>query len=517
MSRRRVFAAAVLGGTAALAAWNAWSMAAAYGRDVRPRADEMLVFSALQYEDELRAEQQASQRLGVLIQGSTNTIVVEAGPRGDALFLAGTPPPDAAAPAAEGPPEDPPAVDGAVEGPAVDEPEVDELAVAAFVEDVVHAQLGDHPPQLEPALEAPTKVIVLTSQRSGSTYLCAALAHRLWGRGFVTWTEPLIPSQWVLHGWAPEAVRTAFGWDVAAAWPLYEQRLDEAFREALKLHQEAFPTRPAEVLGFKVMDNQVPQPLWPHFLEYLARHDVRVVQLNRLNALEIFLSKADAVVKGSWHSYDRAPGAAEEVVRHAVHLPHLHNELFLHSCTNQNIAKALDALPAGRTTLLAYENLQACEEAELAGLLEFLGIAPAAARGADVVDGKENWVKAYVPTKLVATAPDADVCAGRIENWDEVARFLEGSLELRLCAHPWAGLGPEEVDEGLNYDTRYGEKERLECGENSTIFLCGGQRSTVHGCVEHMLRGAETAEDGEAGAGGATAGEEEDGADFEAQ
>ena len=49
-------------------------------------------------------------------------------------------------------------------------------------------------------------------------------------------------------------------------------------------------------------------------------------------------------MKGSWHSYDRAPGAAEKVVRHAVHLPHLHNELFLHSCTNQNIAKALDAL-----------------------------------------------------------------------------------------------------------------------------------------------------------------------------
>ena len=372
-------------------------------------------------------------------------------------------------------------------------------------------------PAGEATAPPPRRLIVLTSQRSGSTYLCAALAHRLWGRGFVTWTEPLMPSQWVVHGWAPEAVVTAFGWDAAAAWPLYERRLDETFEEALALHREGFPARPAEVLGFKLMLNQLPEPLWPHLLEYLARRDVHLLQLTRVNGLEVFLSKADALAKGQWHSYEGAgagagPGASP--MRHRVEPETLQKHLTMHACAARSAhARVAGALAADRYQLVPYETLLAHGDREVARVLAFLGIDPAEARGADVVDGQENWVRAYVPTKLAAAKKRVDralagegegggaaagnPCLDRITNRAEVAALLAGSLELRLCAYAAGSAGEPltqaDVRESLEVQTFGGEARPLACPDTPG-WRCRGEPSTVNGCVDGERLAAAAAE-----------------------
>ena len=398
-----------------------------------------------------------------------------------------------------------------VEGALVRSPTFDiDSLVAALARPVQPAAREPVPPQT-------ARLVVLTTQRSGSTFLCAELARRLWGHGFVTWSEPLIPQAWLDHGWRPADVRTAFGFDVEAAWPLYERRLEEAFEEALRIHREGFPARdhgaPAAV-GFKVMDNQVPQPLWPRLLEYFRRRQVHVVQLVRVNGLEVFLSKADARARGQWHSYEAAKRA---VAPHEVDRFTLHYDLLLHRCSMGRMrAHLADGLAPERVRLLAYETLKAGGkaqvDAQVDAVLRFLGVDPAAAAGAAEVEGRRNWIAEHVPARMAASAgsgseEEEDVCAGRVANWAEVAEMLAGSLELQLCAGAAGadGLTEAEVAEGLGHLTTYGRREALPealCAEKYDATFreaCDGRPSTIHGCVDYFFNevGPEAGADGE--------------------
>ena len=363
------------------------------------------------------------------------------------------------------------------------------------------AALPVRPAAREPVPPQTARLVVLTTQRSGSTFLCAELARRLWGHGFVTWSEPLIPQAWLDHGWRPADVRTAFGFDVEAAWPLYERRLEEAFEEALSIHREGFPARdhgaPAAV-GFKVMDNQVPQPLWPRLLEYFRRRQVHVVQLVRVNGLEVFLSKADARARGQWHSYEAAKRA---VAPHEVDRFALHYDLLLHRCSMGRMrAHLADGLAPERVRLLAYETLKAGGtaqvDAQVDAVLRFLGVDPAAAAGAAEVEGRRNWIAEHVPARMAASSgSQEDVCAGRVANWAEIAEMLAGSLELQLCAGGAGGDGltEAEVAEGLGHLTTYGRREALPealCAEKYDATFreaCEGRPSTIHGCIDYFF------------------------------
>ena len=372
------------------------------------------------------------------------------------------------------------------------------------------AALPVQPAAREPVPPQTARLVVLTTQRSGSTFLCAELARRLWGHGFVTWSEPLIPQAWLDHGWRPADVRTAFGFDVEAAWPLYERRLEEAFEEALSIHREGFPARdhgaPAAV-GFKVMDNQVPQPLWPRLLEYFRRRQVHVVQLVRVNGLEVFLSKADARARGQWHSYEAAKRA---VAPHEVDRFALHYDLLLHRCSMGRMrAHLADGLAPERVRLLAYETLKAGGkaqvDAQVDAVLRFLGVDPAAAAGAAEVEGRRNWIAEHVPARMAASSgsgSEEDACAGRVANWAEVAEMLAGSLELQLCAGAAGadGLTEAEVAEGLGHLTTYGRREALPealCAEKYDATFreaCDGRPSTIHGCIDYFLGGGAEAD-----------------------
>ena len=250
----------------------------------------------------------------------------------------------------------------------------------------------------------PTRFVLLSTQRSGTSWVMERLAHheRIGGYGEV-----------LLHGvggwsdWPPGA----------ADRPFYTTYLREASTSESLLHQHLRlfgyldylyqPRRGYQAIGFKLMYDQLRR--YPEILAYLRVRRVRVLHLFRLNLLDIVLSRE--AMKSRRNVHARSP-AEREMVRVDVDTRRLASDLARLDWERRLVREALTLLhiPVVEPT---YESLLA-DESRLNSTVRFLGV------GVDATT--------ELPAVMLKLAPSSHRAG--IANYDEVGAALQGTRYL---------------------------------------------------------------------------------------
>lgn len=138
-----------------------------------------------------------------------------------------------------------------------------------------------------------TKFIVLTTQRSGSTYLIHLLG-----------THPNVIS------FSEVMNEAAIGW---GRWKSTFRKKNNPLLLPLRniapslfLNRVVFRSYPPSIhaVGFKLMYSQINR--FPSVLRFLKEHEVKIIHLKRSNLLEMYVSLKRGEVSDVWHTTDQA-------------------------------------------------------------------------------------------------------------------------------------------------------------------------------------------------------------------
>jgi len=245
----------------------------------------------------------------------------------------------------------------------------------------------------------PAPFVVLSTQRTGSTWLVEHLhAHPaifMFAELFLNEGDGM--PQFVGDGTLPFFNTYAREREMRSGWlsqrRVLREYLDEVYR----------PREGVRATGFKLMYSQVPRIF--QLTLHLARRRVKIVHLVRRNLVDVFLSKKAREQRGFAHSKDDAP---VKQVRLAIDATEL--LAFADRITREHASwrKELDRAGLERCEL-AYEDFVA-DANRLDDAVRFLGFEPAPSTERETLQ------------KLARTRHDE-----QIENYDEVARALEGT------------------------------------------------------------------------------------------
>lgn len=233
-----------------------------------------------------------------------------------------------------------------------------------------------------------TRFIVLSTQRSGSSYLCSLLDK-----------HPSITCLRELFRPGAKHAITYRRYRRSSIPRVIRHVLDSRGSIDRYLSGIYGPPQPAEALGFKLMYGQVRR--YPEVVDWCRHNEVRVVHLIRRNSLKVIVSRQIAAERGIYWS--TRPVETRKVnlktralvarLRESNTLVEKHRALF-------------SSLPYME---VVYEDFVADRDAELRRILEFLGCD----------------VNVQLTSELVKTSPDAlDLL---IENYEDVRRTLLGT------------------------------------------------------------------------------------------
>ncbi len=233
-----------------------------------------------------------------------------------------------------------------------------------------------------------TKFIVLTTQRSGSSYLCSLLDNH---PGISCTQEVFLPrntNEITYRTW-----RTASIGRELKHW-FKRQDAVNAYLAQLYGKQPSL-----QAFGFKLMYGQAKR--YPEVVDWCGRNNVRVVHLIRQNALKMVVSRHVAQKRGVYLSTRTMDPVTVSIdTRRLIHqlqqsdrLVQRHRELF-------------SDLPCLE---VSYEAMMADRDRQLQDILTFL----------------DCEVNLHLSTELVKTSSDS--LASLIENYDEVCQALIGS------------------------------------------------------------------------------------------
>ncbi len=257
-------------------------------------------------------------------------------------------------------------------------------------------------PEVGSAAADPVRFVLLTTQRTGSTWVRTSLnSHPAiasygelfleWGRGFPSGAQ-----------FAPldvEYFESRLRRDADSVGPVSRARCCRAYLDELYRSP-----RPERAVGFKLMYSQVRRN--PALVAYLLASRVRVIHLSRDNLLDVVISGAAAAARGQAHA------AAEDSVRAVtVRLDPEATRRRL-AGLERRVAVVRVALRASRlpTQEMLYERLRA-DPSGLSRALDFLGVDPR--HGAGLTSG----------LRKLNERPRSELVA----NWDELERSLRGT------------------------------------------------------------------------------------------
>ncbi|MCP3915443.1 MAG: hypothetical protein GY711_07805 [bacterium] len=244
----------------------------------------------------------------------------------------------------------------------------------------------------------PTPFVVLSTQRTGSTWLVEHLhAHPsifMFAELFLNEGDGL--PKFVGDGALPFFNTYARKHEMGGGWLSQRRVLREYLDEVYQ------PREGIRATGFKLMYSQVPRIF--QLMLHLARRRAKVVHLVRRNLVDVFLSKKAREQRGFAHSKDAAPVTQVRLTIDPAELL-----AFAARITREHASWRTELDRAGLERCeLTYEDL-AADTSRLDDAVRFLGFEP--------VEHTEPMLQ-----KLARTPHDE-----QIENYDEVARTLEGT------------------------------------------------------------------------------------------
>jgi len=243
---------------------------------------------------------------------------------------------------------------------------------------------------------SPTAFLLLTTQRTGSTWLQTLLD-----------SHPRIAvhgEMFLLHA----SRHPPFGADGVERFEYYTERAGDGHRSARPYRTFAYldtlfaAHSEASAVGFKMMYDQVFRH--PEVLAYLVRRDVKVVHLVRRNLLDIVISREAMKARGLAHATSK-----EEVKDLQVTLDPLtlRGRLRLIDVQVAAYRRALEALRIDHVEVV-YEDLME-GRTSIAPILRWLGVP----HGDD----------ADLSSQMIKLNPDRQ--SQLVANYDKVARLLE--------------------------------------------------------------------------------------------
>lgn len=232
------------------------------------------------------------------------------------------------------------------------------------------------------------RFIVLSTQRSGSSYLCSLLDNHPAMRCAEEIFLPRNANEITYRHW-----RTASLGRMLKHW-LTQQESINAYLEDLCSKQPAL-----DAFGFKLMYGQAKQ--YPAVVDWCREHDVRVVHLVRRNALKMVVSRQVALKRGVYLS--TRPVDAMTV---SLDTRRLISDLRKLDTLVQRNRELFSTLPYLETS---YEAMLADRDEELRRIMNFIGCD----------------VHLEVSSDLVKTSPDSLETV--VDNYGEVCETLAGS------------------------------------------------------------------------------------------
>lgn len=265
----------------------------------------------------------------------------------------------------------------------------------------------------------PTKYVILTTGRSGSSWLMEMLnSHPAiggYGELFSTRYKTTYPQTQAALYRDPGGV-PHFGAYLAehGAKPLIVPVVGVRYMAQLYAPREGL-----EAVGFRLMYRDLRRrwgsllPVGAWLLPYMALNDVRIVHLVRRNSLDVLVSDAMAGLRGVYHARNGDDVAPARV---RVNTDALVSRLAWQETKESRVRRGISLL--GLPCLeIGYEDLRADTKAEYRRVVEFLG--------ADPVDHKPRW-----RMKKVIETPREDT----IENYESVKQALRGTKYEPLLA-----------------------------------------------------------------------------------
>lgn len=215
-----------------------------------------------------------------------------------------------------------------------------------------------------PGVSAPTRFIVLATQRTGSTWLSDMLD-----------SHPAIAAYEELFLAAKAHTRTWGRADREFFHDYYDRRagrrlpLARVFLSLRYLEELYAPRSATEAVGLKLMYGQLQAHPW--LIGYMPARRVRVVHLVRTNLLDLVLSRAAAEARNQYHAL-----GSDRVDESPVHLPaeQLASQFETIQRSVDKIRLLLRFLPTPSIEI-SYEELAAGDDA-LQNVLRFLNVAP---------------------------------------------------------------------------------------------------------------------------------------------
>lgn len=230
--------------------------------------------------------------------------------------------------------------------------------------------------------------IVLSTQRSGSSYLCSLLDNHPAMRCVEEIFLPQNTNEITYRHW-----RTASPGRMLKHW-LAQQQSINAYLEDLCSRQPAL-----DAFGFKLMYGQAKR--YPAVVDWCRENDVRVVHLVRWNALKMVVSRQVALKRGFYLSTRPV-----DAVTVRLDTDRLISDLQKLDSLVQHNRKLFSTLPFLETS---YEALMEDRDEELRRIMNFIGCD----------------VHLQVSSDLVKTSPDS--LETLIDNYGEVCERLAGS------------------------------------------------------------------------------------------
>ena len=256
-------------------------------------------------------------------------------------------------------------------------------------------------PSSRPEAARPTRFVLLSTQRSGTSWVMERLARhdRVGGYG-----EVLLRGVGGWSDWPPGAADRPFFTTYLQGAPARESFLRRHLRLFAYLDYLYAPRRDYRAIGFKLMYDQL--RLYPQILAYLRIHRGCVLHLRRTNLLDIVLSREAMKLRRYVHA--RSP-AEREAIRVEVETSRLLRDLGRLEWEQRIVRSVLSVL--GISVMeLTYESLLA-DSSRLSDALRFLGV------DVDAV--------ADLPAVMLKLAPPSHRAG--IANYAEVQATLEGT------------------------------------------------------------------------------------------
>ena len=232
------------------------------------------------------------------------------------------------------------------------------------------------------------KFIVLSTQRSGSSYLCSLLDKHPAIRCVEEIFMPRNRNEITYRSW-----RSASFSRRLKDWLNRQQSVDAYLRQLCEKH------RRFDAFGFKLMYGQAQR--YPEVIDWCRNNDVKVVHLIRRNSLKMVVSRKVAAKRGVYLSTRPV-----EAVTVNLDTRRLVRELRESERLVQRNRELFSALPYLETS---YEEIMADRDQQLRRVLTFLGCE----------------VNVQLSSELVKTSPDS--LESLIDNYGEVRATLAGS------------------------------------------------------------------------------------------